>query len=98
MKRPLLLSVVFGLVTSGWCGAAAPKDKPVAPKESHPRPKPVDPPPAPKAITDSIDRGVAFLLKDQNKDGSWGTPTRTKALNIYTPVPDGHQAYVSHPR
>jgi hypothetical protein len=36
---------------------------------------------------------VAFLLKDQNRDGSWGTPTRTKDLNIYAPVPDAHHAF-----
>jgi hypothetical protein len=57
------------------------------------RPKPVDPPPKAEAIDAAIHRGLAFLLKDQNKDGSWGTPGRTKDLNIYAPVPDGHEAY-----
>ena len=43
----------------------------------------------------SIQRGVRFLLKDQNKDGSWGTAQRTKDLNIYAPVPGSHQAFRS---
>jgi hypothetical protein len=41
----------------------------------------------------SITRGVDFLIGHQNKDGSWGGPTRTKGLNIYSPVPEGHQAF-----
>jgi hypothetical protein len=36
---------------------------------------------------------VTFLLKDQNPDGSWGSAERTKALNIYAPVPGAHQAF-----
>jgi hypothetical protein len=36
---------------------------------------------------------VAFLLKDQNKSGSWGTAQRTKDLNIYAPVPGSHHAF-----
>jgi hypothetical protein len=56
------------------------------------RPKPVTPP-SPGALEEAVRRGVAFLLKDQNRDGSWGTPTRTKDLNIYAPVPDAHHAF-----
>jgi hypothetical protein len=43
----------------------------------------------------SIRRGVDYLLRKQNKDGSWGGPTRTKGLNIYAPVPDSHLAFRS---
>ena len=32
-------------------------------------------------VRSAIDRGVSFLLADQNPDGSWGTPERTKNLN-----------------
>lgn len=42
-----------------------------------------------KAIT----RGVDYLVGKQNKDGSWGSATRTKGLNIYAPVPDSHLAF-----
>ncbi|MGD1979283.1 MAG: terpene cyclase/mutase family protein [Akkermansiaceae bacterium] len=46
-------------------------------------------------LEDSIRRGVDFLIAKQNKDGSWGGPTRTKGLNIYAPVPDSHLAFRS---
>lgn len=41
----------------------------------------------------AIKRGVDYLVGKQNKDGSWGGPTRTKGLNIYAPVPDSHLAF-----
>ncbi len=45
-------------------------------------------------IETAIDRGVAFLLKDQNQNGSWGSPHNTKGLNIYAPNPIAtHQAF-----
>ena len=44
-------------------------------------------------IRDSIRRGIAFLLADQNPNGSWGSATRTKGLNIYAPVPGAHHAF-----
>ncbi|MEO9594383.1 hypothetical protein, partial [Rhodopirellula bahusiensis] len=34
-----------------------------------------------------------FMLEDQNPNGSWGSPTRTKGLNIYAPVPGAHHAF-----
>ncbi|MBI1368420.1 MAG: hypothetical protein GC162_07165 [Planctomycetes bacterium] len=57
-----------------------------------PKPAAIDPPP-PSEIHAAIDRGVTFLLDTQNKDGSWGTPTKTKELNIYAPIPGAHQAF-----
>lgn len=44
-------------------------------------------------IDDSIRRGVDFLLADQNPNGSWGGPTKTKGLNIYAPLPGAHHAF-----
>ncbi len=58
----------------------------------HPRPGPVEQP-SPKALQTSIDRGVAFLLEFQNKDGSWGNARKTKDLNIYAPVPGAHDGF-----
>ncbi len=53
-----------------------------------------EPPPATaQQITDAIHRGVQFLIKDQNKDGSWGSAHQTKDLNIFAPVPSAHQAF-----
>lgn len=51
------------------------------------------PPATVEAIDDSIRRGVDFLIADQNKNGSWGGPTRTKGLNIYAPLPGAHHAF-----
>ena len=45
------------------------------------------------AISIAIARGSNFLLKNQNKDGSWGTPQQTKGLNIYAPIPGAHRAF-----
>jgi len=51
------------------------------------------PPTTPEAITATISRGVDFLVDDQNKNGSWGSATRTKDINIYAPLPGAHDAY-----
>jgi hypothetical protein len=59
-----------------------------------PRPRDVEPP-SEESITDAIRRGVEFLLVGQNRDGSWGSATRTKGLNIYAPVPGAHLGFRS---
>jgi hypothetical protein len=46
-----------------------------------------------KDIDTSITRGVDFLIGDQNENGSWGSATRTKDINIYAPLPGAHDAY-----
>ncbi len=49
--------------------------------------------PSESEIRGAIDRGVRFLVEDQNDNGSWGSPTKTKGLNIYAPVPGAHHAF-----
>lgn len=44
-------------------------------------------------MSEAIERGVQFLIKDQNPNGSWGSATRTKGLNIYAPIPGAHHAF-----
>ncbi len=56
-------------------------------------PAPPLPPPTAASLTESITRGVDFLVARQNKNGSWGNATRTKNLNIYAPLPGAHHAY-----
>ena len=50
-------------------------------------------PPTAAELESAIQRGVKFLLQDQNKDGSWGSPEQTKDLNIFAPVPGSHHAF-----
>jgi len=57
-----------------------------------PKPHPIKPPTAAE-LDASIRRGVAYLLANQNSNGSWGSARRTKALNIYAPVPGAHHAF-----
>lgn len=47
----------------------------------------------PASIEASIRRGVDFLVSHQNENGSWGSATRTKDLNIYAPLPGAHHAF-----
>jgi hypothetical protein len=50
-------------------------------------------PPAPDPIDAAIARGVDFLKKSQNPDGSWGTGLETRGLEIYASVPGSHDAF-----
>jgi hypothetical protein len=50
-------------------------------------------PPGDGTVVKSIDRGIYFLLGNQNKDGSWGSPRNTKGLNIYAPTFHSHYAF-----
>ena len=50
---------------------------------------PVDP----ETLRGAVRDGVRFLLDAQNPNGSWGSATRTKGLNIYAPVPGAHHAF-----
>lgn len=53
----------------------------------HPGP----PEPVPTALIDgAVERGVGFLLRDQRADGSWGSPERTKDLNIIAGIGSHH--------
>lgn len=46
-----------------------------------------------RTIDQAIADGVAFLVADQNPNGSWGSALQTKGLNIYAPVPGAHDAF-----
>jgi len=66
--------------------------RPPAAAESGPKPKPIEPPTA-EEVDQAIRRGIDFLLKRQNKDGSWGSANITRPGDIYAPVPGAHQAF-----
>ncbi len=59
-----------------------------------PVPQPVTPPTS-EEVDDAIRRGVDFLIAKQNPNGSWGSATQTKDLNIYAPIPGAHHAFRS---
>lgn len=41
----------------------------------------------------AIDKGVAFLLGNQNSDGSWGTHDAQRPFQIYAPIPGAHHGF-----
>jgi len=71
-----------GTPDAGRPETEAPASEPVAPE-----------PVTEEALAASIERGIDYLVKAQNPNGSWGSATRTKGLNIYAPVPGSHQAF-----
>lgn len=44
-------------------------------------------------LDSAITRGVDYLVGAQNKNGSWGSATKTKGLNLMAPVPGAHHAF-----
>ena len=60
--------------------------------ENTPKPAPTAGP-SDSEILNSVTRGIDYLVAKQNKDGSWGSATRTKNLNIYAPIPGSHHAF-----
>src|SRR4051812_21757470 len=63
------------------------------PADDHLKPKAVQDPASTGEIDNAIQRGIAYLLDHQNKDGSFGNARNTKDLNIYAPTPASHFAY-----
>lgn len=74
---------IFALLT--FATVARADDRP-------PRPAPAEPVTAAE-LDAAIERGIAFLLKEQNADGSFGGPEKTKGLNIMASVPGSHHAF-----
>ena len=72
-----------------WSAGAADKEPAAAKTPRLPDVKP----PGNAVVEKSIERGVYFLIGNQNKDGSWGSPRNTKGLNIYAPTYQSHYAF-----
>jgi hypothetical protein len=88
----LAVLLLTALPTSSW--AADGEAKPSL-AETGPRPAAV-PPPDPAAIDSAVRKGIEFLLADQNKNGSWGSPALSKGgIAIYAPTPGAHHAFQS---
>ncbi len=95
MHRYIALSLLL-LAGAVFSALAAPPPKPPQASANTPTPTapnlhPKEPTPlSPGELQASIDRGVAFLVKNQNKDGSWGSAGKTKQLNIIADVGSQH--------
>jgi hypothetical protein len=61
-------------------GSESPKSKTAKPRDA-------------ATINAAIERGVHFLLGNQNKDGSWGSADNTTGEDVYAPIPGAHQAF-----
>ena len=87
-RAPQMLAclALAALALAPGCG----RPRPMA--EIGPKPHAIEPP-EPEAIDAAIRRGIDFLVADQNKNGSWGSATRTKGMNIYAPIPGAHHAF-----
>ena len=96
--RRVVLPALLGLFSCGLLSAEEPlkAESPDADKSTWmdrvPKLDPIEAYP-PEEIRASIERGIQYLLRDQNDDGSWGSATRTKRLNIYAPIPGAHHAF-----
>jgi hypothetical protein len=87
----IILLVILALpLFAGADQATVEKTPPLA--ETGPRPKAVPAPPT-ADIDAAIGRGIEFLLKNQNKNGSWGSADINRPGDIYAPVPGAHQAF-----
>src|SRR5215213_5310942 len=83
--------VLTGTVASRAAEPAAAK---AAAPTTRPTTGPAESPAEHKArVQKAIDRGVEFLKKSQNKDGSWGTGTETRGFEVYSMVPGSHDAF-----
>ena len=84
------IGVPIGFIGSGFTRTSSAQDAVAAtdPKSLPPIAE-IDP----LEIEAAIKRGISFLVEDQNSNGSWGSATKTKQLNIFAPVPGAHHAF-----
>ncbi len=89
-----LTVLIAGLLLANWTTGALFAEELVIPAlaTQGPQPAPITPPTSAEVLA-SIERGVDFLLEVQMKHGAWGSAQKTKALNIYAPVPGSHHAF-----
>jgi hypothetical protein len=91
MRIHLALVAACALSLAGWCTAQEAKDgKKLA--EIAPKAEPVERP-DPMKVKDSMRRGIDFLVKNQNKNGSFGSPELKGGIELYAPVPGAHHAF-----
>jgi hypothetical protein len=96
LKHATLLASLLVISISSLPHASAGAESPAAsgwrPSEPPPRPGPIVPP-TPEAVEGAIRRGLDFLVKSQNKGGSWGSVRVNRPGEVYAPVPGAHHAF-----
>lgn len=91
-RRVLLLAlaaVAFAAVPAWAADKVPPADGP--PKGRPPKPQPV----AAADLDAAIQRGVEYLLKIQNKDGSWGSPVLKEGVELLAEIGSHHAFQVA---
>lgn len=89
------MALILGAAIAG-CTTTDEKAYSTSQPSSRPVPRSSDTPEPVRArpsIDAAIAEGVAFLVKSQNPDGSWGTGVQTRGTEIYSMVPGSHDAY-----
>jgi hypothetical protein len=92
MRRLPLLVFCAGLALGARGAAAEEAVEEVAAPAAEPVAHAAAPDVEPARIRAAIDRGVAFLVATQKKDGSWGSPASTLS-DIYAPIPGSYYAF-----
>src|SRR5262245_26997150 len=85
----LALAVAVLIVPGTSRGDDKPKEPP--PPDLHPKPPTPVPP---EKLDAAMRRGIEFLLKSQNKDGSWGTPASQGGVPIIAGI-GSHHAFIA---
>lgn len=85
--RRSILALALLVAAPTWFLAA-----PSNPEITGPRPAPVEPP-RPETLEGALQRGIQFLIDNQNKDGSWGSYHYEGGVILYAPVPGAHDAF-----
>lgn len=79
---------LLALLAGGWIFVG-----PLALAQDAPQPEPEGTVGAAASVQEAIDKGVAFLIKSQNPDGSWGTGRITRGFDLYVSIPGSHDAF-----
>jgi hypothetical protein len=83
------IAALSGLLLLGIAPGVTSAEAPPPPPTTRPVKWPTTVPTLPQAV----ERGVAYLVRSQNKDGSWGTGLETRGFEVYSMVPGSHDAY-----
>ena len=77
LAPPALLALLFAFSRAG----------------AQPEVTPPQPAPSPEAVREAVRKGVDFLLKAQNRNGSWGSGDSPRTTEVLADVPGSHQAF-----